>query len=282
MKKTLLLSLAIALLCIGVVEAKLITAKDLAAIMNDENVVIISGRTDKDYKTVHIEGAIHIDLEDLYKPGAVKGLIKSPEELAAYFGGKGVSESSKIVLYCNKGVNAGRLYWILEYLGAKDIRFLDGQMKAWRKARKPVTKDETVLEAVTFTPTVNSNILATMSYVKAHKGDAGVVLVDVRTPEEYNGEKGEASRHGHIPGAINFDNTKIISEEGDLVSVDEMKTMFNGAGITADKEIILYCETSGRTGVVYMVLTDLLGYKNVKVYDGGMFEWAADASNPLD
>ncbi len=282
MRRSLLLFGLIALLLAGILSAQLISVKDLSAMMEDENLVIVSARKASDYNTVHIKGAMHLWFEDLEKTGAVKGLLKSPDDVAKILGEKGIAESNKIVLYCDTGVRAGRIYWVLDYLGADDVHILDGQMKAWRKARKPVTKDATVLEATTFTPSVNADVFATMDYVKNNKDKPGVVLVDVRSPEEFNGEKGEASRKGHIPGAINFEHKQIITEDETLISQAEMKTLFTNAGITADKEIILYCETSLRTGIIYFALKSLLGYGNVKVYDGGIYEWAATASNPME
>ena len=257
----------------------IITAKELSKIADDENVVIVSARIAKDYATVHIKNAVHVDLEDLYKPGDMKGILKSADEIAAILGSKGINENKTIVIYCKEGVLAGRLYWILDYLGAKDVRILDGQMKAWRKARKPVTKDATEIEATIFNASPNPSMIATMQYVKDHQN---AVLVDVRPKKEYDGEEGKTDRKGHIPGAIHFEYKNVINESGILNSKEEIAKNAKEAGITSDKEIILYCETSARAGIVYLALKSILGYQNVKVYDGAMYEWAADASNPLD
>ncbi len=282
MKKTLILFSLALLLFAGLLQAQLISVKDLAGMTGDENLIIVSGRKASDYSTVHITGAMHLWFEDLDKPGEIKGMLKSPEDVAKILGEKGISETNKIVLYCDTGVRAGRLYWILDYLGAKDVSMLDGQMKAWRKARKPVTKDPTVLEPTTFNVSLNPDVFASMDYVKANMAKPGVVLVDVRTPEEFSGEKGEASRKGHIPGAISFNYEQIITEDETLIPQAEMKSLFTNAGITSDKEIIIYCETSLRSGIIYFALKNVLDYGNVKVYDGGIYEWAATSSNPME
>jgi len=287
MKRTRLLTgwIAAFLICcfaISAYAADLITPGELEKIMDNENVIVVSARSAKDYKKIHIKNAVHVDLEDLYKSGDVKGLLKSPDEIATILGSKGISESKTIVLYCNKSVNAGRLYWILKYLGANDVKILDGQLKAWRKARKSVTKEVPEVAAATFTPKVNSAIIVDMKYVQSHRTDAGVVLVDARDKEEFDGTKGETARKGHIPGAIHFEYKNILNDDSTVKSKADILSAAKGAGITSDKEVILYCETSGRTGIVFMALTSIAGYTNVKVYDGAFYEWSADASNPVE
>ena len=262
------------------VESKgLITAKDLAEIAGDENVRIVSVRKPDDYAKVHIKGAVNVYHTDLYQEGDIKGLLKSPEEIAEILGSHGISETNTIVVY-DGGENtpSGRLYWILEYLGADDVKLLDGQMKQWRKARKPVTKDVSEFEPTTFTVTLDETIIATIDDVKA----GGALLVDVRSKEEYDGEKGEAARKGHIPGAIHFEYKNVLNEDDTMKSPEELQAVLGEAGITPDKDIILYCETSVRAGIVYVALNGVLGYEKVRVYDGAIYEWAADPENPLE
>lgn len=256
-----------------------IAATDLAEISDDENVRIVSARKPADYAKVHIENAVNVYHTDLYQEGDVKGLLKSPEEIAAVLGAQGISESNKIVVYDGgKNTPSGRLYWILKYMGAPDVHILDGQMKQWRKARKSVTKKVPEFEAVTFTPTLNTAIYATIDDVKKE----GVLLVDVRSQEEYDGEKGEAARKGHIPGAIHFEYKNVLNEDDTIKTKEELESLTADAGISADKEIVLYCETSIRAGIVFAAFTSILEFPNVRVYDGALYEWAADPNNPLE
>ena len=132
---TLVIAFLISSLAIG---QDLISAKELANKMKDDNVVVVDTRKTKDYNKTHIKGAIHLYQDDLNVKTPVKGVLKKPSELAAYFGSKGISEKDEIVLYCNKGTNAGRVYWALKYMGAENVKILDGQMKAWKSARKPM------------------------------------------------------------------------------------------------------------------------------------------------
>ena len=248
-------------------QGDLISAKETAKIIGNDNVVLVSTRKTSDYAKVHIKDAVNVDLTTLYKSGDIKGILKSPEEISKELGAKGIDKDKTIIIYDNgKGVNAGRLYWILKYLGCKDVKILDGHMKAWRVAKKPVTKYPTEIKEVTFTPSPDGKILATYEYVKSNLKNPKVVIVDVQSKKEYD--------EGHIDGAINFEYKNIINEEpSTLKSPEEITVLLKGAGITPDKEIILYCATSARAGIVFMALTSMLDYPNVKIYDGAWNEW---------
>ncbi|MBN2543340.1 sulfurtransferase [bacterium] len=261
----------------------LISVSDACKLTEDESVVFVSARNAEDYGKIHIPGAVNVWHADLYKPGDVKGVLKSADEIAKILGSKGISPDKTIIVYdAEENTFSGRLYWIFDYLGVNKVKLLDGQMKMWRKKRKPVTGEVGEVAAVEFTPTVNDAIYASTDYVASKLKDANTVIVDTRSAEEYKGEKGEAARKGHLPVAINLEYKNIINEDATIKSKEELQKIFNDAGVSSNKEVILYCETSVRAGIMYMALKDLLGYSNVKVYDGAMYEWAADPNKPLE
>jgi thiosulfate/3-mercaptopyruvate sulfurtransferase len=275
--------LLIVLLTSQLVFAGIVSAKELAKLSKEGNVVIVSGRTTADYSKKHIKGAVNIYHKDLYKKDGISAMLKNPEEIAKIFGEKGITENSKIVIYDDgKNKLAGRLYWIFEYLGAKDVNILNGHIKSWMKARKPVTPKATEVTPATFKATPNAAIIADMAYVKTNKDKA--ILVDARSADEFNGKDEDKNvvRPGHIPGAINFEYKNVINEDGTIKSQDEIAKLVQAAGITSDKEIILYCASSVRAGIVYFALTSILDFSNVKVYDGAYYEWCADESNPIE
>jgi thiosulfate/3-mercaptopyruvate sulfurtransferase len=280
MKKiNLVLAFALLISANMVVGQDLISAQELAKIVKNDDVVLVSARTTSDYKKVHITGAVHINHTDLYNEGPVKNMLKSPAEIATILGENGISESKKIVLYDDgTGKYAGRLYWILSYLGAKDVRILDGHMDAWKAARKPVTKNPTSVKAVTFTPKPDKLKIATMAEVKS--GNA--LLVDARSPEEYNGASATELRKGHIPGAINIEFKNIMDAKGKIKPAAELQKIFSAAGVTKDKPVILYCESGVRAGIIYFALTSVLNYAQVKVYDGAYLEWQANSANKVE
>ncbi len=207
MKKHFILAgLIIAALVVGqVAEAQVISVKELAGLMDDGDVILVSARKTADYQKVHIPGAVNLWHEDFYKAGDIKAMLKTPEEMTKILGDNGICGTKTVVIYDNgKNTFAGRIYWILKYMGCSDVRILDGHMKMWRKGRKPVTKDPVEIVAVEFKGTVNPAAITTMDHVIAKNGDPGTVLVDNRDKEEFDGEKGTIERKGHIPGAINF------------------------------------------------------------------------------
>lgn len=262
---------------------KTIAPKELKKIMNSKDVVIISARKAEDYNKVHINNAVNVYPNDLYMAGDVKGLLKSADELAKIFGNKGITCDKTIVVYDGgKYVAAGRLFWILDYLGCDNVKVLNGGLPAWRKNRLPLTKNPTTIKKATFNAVPDASEIVTEAYVKSHLNDPGVVIVDVRSKDEFDGLKGEANRKGHVPGAINLEYKTVLKDNGAVKNAEALSALFKDAGITPDKEVILYCETSARAGIVYLALKYVLAYPDVKVYDGAFYEWAAHAGNPVE
>lgn len=258
-----------------------VSAKDFTKIIKAEkNIVVIDANTAENYAKSHVMGAVNVPHKELYKEGEIEGLIKSAGELAAYFGAKGVSNTSNIIIY-DDGSNkySSRVYWVLKYLGAENVRILHKDMDVWRVARVPITRNKSNTSAVTFTPKVNNAIIANTADVKACSGNC--ILVDAREAAEYNGTSEKPESLGHIKGAINIDYKEFVDEKGAFKPADQIKAIAAKHGITADKNVILYCITSVRAAVSYIALHDILGYPNVKVYEGAYNEWKAQG-NPME
>jgi len=252
-----------------------VSAKDFTAEKKkDKTMVVIDANTAENYNKSHVMGAVNVPHKELYKDGEIEGLIKSPADLAAYFGKKGISNTSNIVIY-DDGSNkySSRVYWILDYLGATNLRILHKDMDQWKAARLPLTRNKTAVKATTFTPSVNAAILATEADVKGCSGNC--VVVDARHVSEYNGTSEKPVSEGHIKGAINVEYKAFLDDKGAFLPADQLKAVAAKNGLTADKTIILYCVTSVRAAVSFVALKEILGYPNVKVYDGAYNEWKA-------
>jgi thiosulfate/3-mercaptopyruvate sulfurtransferase len=252
-----------------------ISAADAAKALKDKNTVVISAQTAANYKTSHLTNAVHIDYKELQKEGAVEGLLKSPADLAKIFGAAGVSNTNMIIIY-DDGDNkyGGRVYWVLKYLGAANVKMLHKDLNTWRTARLPITKMPTKSTPATFTPKVDNNTFVEYDYVKANISNAKVVLVDVRDAAEFGGTSTKPVSKGHLPGAKNIEWKNVEDANGALLPADKLAKVFASQGVTKDKTVILYCATSVRAGIVYVALKSL-GYANVKVYDGAYNEWVA-------
>jgi len=261
------------------ISQSLISVNDLVTKKKDNNLVIIDAQKPDGYSSVHIIGAINIYHNDLYKTSGPEGILKSSSELATILGGKGVSNTNTIVIYDDgSGKYSGRLYWIFKYLGCANVMILDGQLKAWKSARKPITKAATTAKKTTFTAKVNSALLATMKDVQA--GNA--TIIDARSAAEYNGTaESKLAKKGHIPGAINIEFSNVLDSESKLKSKADLTALFTKAGVSKSKAVILYCETSVRAGILFLALEEA-GYSNVKVYDGAFNEWIANSANKVD
>ncbi len=264
-----------------------IDAKEAAKLLKSGDAIIVSTRPAEDYAKKHIDGAVNVDLNALYNPEGIKVMLKPAEEIAKYLGEKGITPDKKIIVY-DTGSNkaAGRLYWILEYMGAKNVDILNGHITGgWAKARGKMSAKINKVEPVTFAPAVDGSKYASMEYVKSNMKKDGVMLVDVRSSDEFNGkEKDDANitRKGHIPGAVNFVFDTVINSDGTVKSKDDIAKLLQTAGISGDKEIILYCASSVRAGIVYAVLTSVMDFKKVRVYDGAYYEWNATKDNPVE
>lgn len=279
---TLLLSLII-LLSINVKAQDVISAKDfMAEFKKNKDIVVVDASNEDNYKK-HIPNAVSIPHTMLYKDGDIEGLIKSPEELAKIFGEKGISNTTPVIIYDDGSSKYNtRVYWILKYAGADNVRLLHKDLdKEWRKVRLPLTAGDSKVKPTTFTPKVNEAVIAEIGDVKKGINDPNVIIVDARTPEEYNGTSTKSESKGHIKGAININYEEFLTDNGDYKSAEEIQEIAKNHGLSPDKEIIAYCRTSVRPSVIYAALTGV-GYNNVKVYDGAYNEWVADTSNPIE
>ncbi|MCK5729576.1 MAG: sulfurtransferase [Draconibacterium sp.] len=282
MKFTKILLLGLILLVTSAISAQdVISVQDLSKIMKKKDVVIVCATSDKGYK-VHITGSVNVPYSSLCDDIPVKNLIKPAGDMAALLGAKGVTPEKTIVVYDEgSGKYAGRMYWLLKYLGAPNVKMLDGNLIAWKAKRRPITGSPSKVAAGTFAAKADASILANMDDVKNASGNSSVVIVDARTPAEYAGTAKTELRKGHIPGAVNIDHTTLLDSKSLLKSNDALKPLFESKGVTKDKTVIAYCESSTRAGIVFLALKGL-GYTNVKVYDGAYLEWQATAANKVE
>lgn len=276
---TISLVLILALVFNTFAQTDIINANEFKAMMKaNKELVVVDASKSKKYTKAHIPNAIFINHNKLYKEGDVKGVILPVEELAAFFGNLGISEKTEVVLY-DGGTQkySSRLYWILKYIGAENVKILHQEPNAWRKARLVVTEKPTkAKDPVVFTPTVDESIYASTEYVATKAEGLNRVLIDVRSPEEFNGEKAvSGEKKGHIPGSININYVDFETETGAFKSKAELEALAAKYNLTPDMEIIVFCKTSVRGAVAYVAFKNVLGFENVKLYDGACSEWCS-------
>jgi thiosulfate/3-mercaptopyruvate sulfurtransferase len=254
-------------------QSDIISAGETAKLIkSNKNVKIIDAGKGKAYSAAHLKNAISVNHKDLYKAGDVPGIIKSPQALSAYFRSKGISEKNTIIVYDEGSQKyACRVYWILKYLGVPDVKVLHKDNAAWKKARLVQTSQKPRTAKTVFVPHVSNDVYATLEETEEAIKDKGTVIVDAREKKYFTGAD-EAS-DGHIPTAVNIPWNEVETASGAFKTKEALTDIFSSKGVTPGKKIIVYCATGIKATVIYTALTQILGYKNVKVYDGAYEEW---------
>jgi thiosulfate/3-mercaptopyruvate sulfurtransferase len=243
------------------------------------------------YHLGHIPGALLIDWKKDLNRYPERDIIDR-EGLEALFSKLGISNEDRLILYGDyNNWFAAFAYWIFQIYGHEKVQLLNGGRKRWIDLGKPVTTD-----VPQPTPTqyrvreVDLTLRATLLDVLKNLRAPGVVLVDVRSPPEFKGEisappeypNEQAQRAGHIPGAVNIPWAKAVNEDGTFKSLEELKQLYESQGVTADKDVIVYCRIGERAAFTYFVLKELLGFPRVRVYDGSWSEWGNTVGAPVE
>jgi len=248
----------------------LVDATWLQAHLNDSNVKVIALTGSSEFKSGHIPGAAQIDwtdlgLADTSDPSITRWQADIEQKLSRL----GISRADTVLIYDDGTLYAPRLWWILDQLGHRDKRILNGGLIAWTNAGGKIEKGAFTnhRHTKTYKGSPNAAALATLNEVKAALDDPNIVLVDARTPAEY--------AKGHIPGAINipFTDNAAANRPNVWKSGKELRAMYEAAGVTPDKSVIPYCSTGVRSAATYFTLT-LLGYPHVSLYTGSFDEWS--------
>ena len=242
------------------------------------------------YEKGHIRGAVGWNwTTDLHTK--VGREYVSRGELAELLSRAGVGAGTTVVLYGgNNNWFAAYAYWILKLRGFDNVRLLNGGRKKWELESRELTQDVASQSptGITLEGPERDEIRALRDDVLAKLG--GARFVDVRSPEEYRGEKlapdhlpqEQAQVPGHIPGAANVPWVKAANDDGTFKSADELKALYDAEGVTGDTEVIAYCRIGERSSHTWFALTELLGYGNVKNYDGSWTEYGSLVGVPVE
>lgn len=269
----------------------LVETEWVAQHLNDPKVRIVE--SDEDfllYESGHIPGAVKVDwFTTLQHP--VRRDFLTKEQFEALCSSLGIANDTTVVFYGDKSNwFACYAFWLFRYYGHEDLRIMNGGRTKWEREGRPLTK-----EVPQYPPTVyrakepDRSIRAYREDVFRHL-EKGLPLVDVRSPQEYRGElihmpnypQEGAQRGGHIPGAVNIPWSQATNEDATFKSPDELRQLYAAAGLTPEKEIIAYCRIGERSSHTWFVLKYLLGYPQVKNYDGSWTEWGNLVDAPIE
>jgi len=243
------------------------------------------------YLIGHIPGAVLFDWKQELIDVTKREVI-SKEVLEDLLQRAGVNNDTILVVYGDfKNWFATFAFWMFKYYGFKDIRLMNGSRKKWFDEDRPLSLDIPSYSRGNYKASdPDKSIRAFMRYIQEAIGCPDKILVDVRSNDEYNGTTLAPSEYfseygqigGHIPGAINVPWNLMVNEDGTFKSQGELKNLYESLNITSEKEVITYCGIGERASYTWFVLKYLLGYPNVKSYDGSWLEWGNTIGNPIE
>lgn len=270
--------------------AVLVDADWVEANLDTPGVVLVEVDEDTSaYDTGHIRGAVKIDWkQDLQDP--VRRDFVDREGFEALLSARGIANNDTVVLYGgNNNWFAAYAYWYFKLYGHENIRLLDGGRKKWELESRELVKDVPVREATTYKAKEQDRSLrASRDEVVAAIGKFS--LVDVRSPDEFTGKllapahlpQEQAQRVGHVPTARNIPWSKAANDDGTFKSDEELKALYEGAGVDFSKDIIAYCRIGERSAHTWFVLHELLDQASVKNYDGSWVEYGSLVGVPIE
>lgn len=284
----------------GYANPDVLVSTDWVADHKDDDGVVIA-ESDEDillYDVGHIPGAIRIDWTTELQDQTIRDFVDEAG-FNRLMGEKGITPDTTVVFYGDKNNWwAAYAYWFFRYMGHDNVKIMDGGRAKWEAEGREMTR-----EAPQITPTTYSGakrrpefraflpeVMQHIGYNGLEKIRDGKPLVDVRSPGEFSGEvthmpeypQEGVLRGGHIPGAANIPWAQAVQEDGTFKPADELRQLYEGKGIKPDEEVVVYCRIGERSSHTWFVLHELLGYPNVKNYDGSWTEWGNILRVPIE
>jgi thiosulfate/3-mercaptopyruvate sulfurtransferase len=264
----------------------------LEAHLNDPQLRIIEANEDPDlYDKGHIRGAVRVHWKQDLQDPIVRDWVPK-DRFERILGELGISNNHLIVLYGDRNNwFATYTFWLLKYYGHRDARILNGGRDRWLREGRQTSLEPPRLAPATYQASEpNRSIRAFRDEILQRLQRPGAALVDVRSPAEFSGEllappayaQEGAQRSGHIPGARNIPWTQNVREDGTFKDAQDLQRLYEGQGIRADQDVVAYCRIGERSSLTWFTLTYLLGYPQVKNYDGSWTEWGSLVGVPIE
>ena len=271
----------------------IVSTEWVAENLGDANVRLVEVDVDTSaYDQGHIPGAVGWNWSSQLNDQLTRDIL-TRDQMESLLGESGISNDTTVVLYGdNNNWFATYAFWQMRMYGHGDLKIMDGGRQKWIDEGREVTTDAASVEATTYSASnPDTSIRATRDYVLGVAStDNNTGLVDVRAPEEFDGtllapahlpQEG-SQRGGHIPGAANIPWASAVAEDGSFKSVEELREIYEGKGITGEGETIAYCRIGERSSHTWFVLSQILGHNKVRNYDGSWTEYGSIVGAPIE
>ena len=248
---------------------------------------------DRTYNEGHIPGAMWLYWKTACWHETDREFV-TPEAMARLFGGMGIGSQSTVVLYGDPIQYGSYAFWSFTMAGHANLRLLDGGRRKWAMEKRPMSRNVPHFPAVDYpTPTGTTSMRVGRRNVRDNLQNPRRRLLDVRSPEEYSGERVSeysfpvdhgAMRHGRIPGAVHLYFKELLTEDDSFKSPGELRHLLNEVGADPEQfdDVVCYCRLSHRATIAWIAMTHILGYTNVKIYDGSWTEWGSIVGYPIE
>ncbi|HET8524953.1 MAG TPA: sulfurtransferase [Thermomicrobiales bacterium] len=270
----------------------LVSTEWVAQHLDDPNVRIVE--SDEDillYEQGHIPGAVKLDWLTEQQDQVRRDFVDKAG-FEALMSQLGISNDTTVVFYGDKNNwYAAYTFWLFKYYGHEDCRIMDGGRAKWEAEGRPWSRETPSYAATNYTAQERDQSLRAYrdDVLKAVEGGQGSI-VDVRSPQEYSGEllhavgypQEGAQRAGHVAGAKNIPWSRAVNQDGTFKPVEELQALYKGENVNPDEPVIAYCRIGERSAHTWFVLTRLLGYDNVRNYDGSWTEWGSLVGVPIE
>jgi thiosulfate/3-mercaptopyruvate sulfurtransferase len=252
--------------------------------LSEDNLAIVEVDEDTSaYEKGHVPNAISINWETELHDLPRRDFI-SADQLGTLLGQKGISNDQTIILYSgNNNWFAAYAYWLFKYRGVDNVKLLNGGRKKWELESRTLDQEQPSRPPATYQVGSEHPEFRIFRDEVLQRVSRDGAWVDVRSPEEFRGEllapphlpQEQAQVPGHIPGASNITWSKTVNEDGTFKTTDELRQLYEAEGVTSDKDVVTYCRIGERSSHSWFVLKELLGFKNVKNYDGSWTEYGS-------
>lgn len=269
----------------------LVTTQWVADHLDNPNIRLVEVSVETSlYDTEHLPGAVNFSWTSQLQDAVQRDII-SRDNFERLLSEAGIAPATHVVLYGdNNNWFAAYGFWIFQYYGHENVSLMDGGLKKWKLEDRPLTSEVPHYPSTSYLVTnINAHYRADRDFIRERLGKKGFALVDVRSPAEYTGEiiappgmSETAQRAGHIPSAANIPWAQAVAEDGTYKSKEELLKLYGEKGIHGNgDEVVTYCRIGERSSHTWVVLKYILGYDNVRNYDGSWTEWGNLIGNPI-